>query len=222
MAKNKLKKFNDLETFSHVIQPSIDELRSNFSLKGNWRKNFFKNDNPIVLELGCGKGEYTVGLAKNFPEKNYLGIDIKGARIWAGASQALEEKLINVGFLRIRIDWIEMCFSSNEVDEIWITFPDPQIKKNRTTKRLTHPIFLKKYNNILKLNSKIHLKTDSQFLHGFTLGVIAAENHTLEDSTEYLYNSVELRDCSKIQTFYENMFLNKGMPITYLRFLLNY
>ena len=222
MAKNKLKKFNDLETFSHVIQPSIDELRSNFNLKGNWRKHFFKNDNPIVLELGCGKGEYTVGLAKNFPEKNYLGIDIKGARIWAGASQALEEKLINVGFLRIRIDWIEMCFSSNEVDEIWITFPDPQIKKNRTTKRLTHPIFLKKYNNILKLNSKIHLKTDSQFLHGFTLGVIAAENHTLEDSTEDLYNSVELRDCSKIQTFYENMFLNKGMPITYLRFLLNY
>lgn len=222
MAKNKLKKFNDLETFSHVIQPSIDELRSNFNLKGNWRKNFFKNDNPIVLELGCGKGEYTVGLAKNFPEKNYLGIDIKGARIWAGASQALEEKLINVGFLRIRIDWIEMCFNSNEVDEIWITFPDPQIKKNRTTKRLTHPIFLKKYNNILKSNSKIHLKTDSQFLHGFTLGVIAGENHTLEDSTEDLYNSVELRDCSKIQTFYENMFLNKGMPITYLRFLLNY
>tara|TARA_B110000438_G_C15753048_1_gene623879 strand:- start:768 stop:1436 length:669 start_codon:yes stop_codon:yes gene_type:complete len=222
LAKNKLKKFNDLETFSHVIQPSIDELRSNFNLKGNWRKNFFKNDNPIVLELGCGKGEYTVGLAKNFPEKNYLGIDIKGARIWAGASQALEEKLINVGFLRIRIDWIEMCFNSNEVDEIWITFPDPQIKKNRTTKRLTHPIFLKKYNNILKSNSKIHLKTDSQFLHGFTLGVIAGENHTLEDSTEDLYNSVELRDCSKIQTFYENMFLNKGMPITYLRFLLNY
>ena len=222
MAKNKLKKFNDLETFSHVIQPSIDELRSNFNLKGNWRKHFFKNDNPIVLELGCGKGEYTVGLAKNFPEKNYLGIDIKGARIWAGASQALEEKLINVGFLRIRIDWIEMCFNSNEVDEIWITFPDPQIKKNRTTKRLTHPIFLKKYNNILKSNSKIHLKTDSQFLHGFTLGVIAGENHTLEDSTEDLYNSVEIRDCSKIQTFYENMFLNKGMPITYLRFLLNY
>ena len=222
MAKNKLKKFNDLETFSHVIQPSIDELRSNFNLKGNWRKHFFKNDNPIVLELGCGKGEYTVGLAKNFPEKNYLGIDIKGARIWAGASQALDEKLINVGFLRIRIDWIEMCFNSNEVDEIWITFPDPQIKKNRTTKRLTHPIFLKKYNNILKSNSKIHLKTDSQFLHGFTLGVIAGENHTLEDSTEDLYNSVELRDCSKIQTFYENMFLNKGMPITYLRFLLNY
>lgn len=222
MAKNKLKKFNDLETFSHVIQPSIDELRSNFNLKGNWRKHFFKNDNPIVLELGCGKGEYTVGLAKNFPEKNYLGIDIKGARIWAGASQALEEKLINVGFLRIRIDWIEMCFNSNEVDEIWITFPDPQIKKNRTTKRLTHPIFLKKYNNILKSNSKIHLKTDSQFLHGFTLGVISGQNHTLEDSTEDLYNSVELRDCSKIQTFYENMFLNKGMPITYLRFLLNY
>ena len=222
MAKNKLKKFNDLETFSHVIQPSIDELRSNFNLKGNWRKHFFKNNNPIVLELGCGKGEYTVGLAKNFPEKNYLGIDIKGARIWAGASQALKEKLINVGFLRIRIDWIELCFNSNEVDEIWITFPDPQIKKNRTTKRLTHPIFLKKYNNILKSNSKIHLKTDSQFLHGFTLGVIAGENHTLEDSTDDLYNSVELRDCSKIQTFYENMFLKKGMPITYLRFLLNY
>ena len=222
MAKNKLKKFNELETFNHVVQPSIDELRVGFNLKGNWRKNFFKNDNPIVLELGCGKGEFTVGLAKSYPKKNFLGIDIKGARIWAGASQALDEKLINVGFLRIRIDWIEMCFNSNEVDEIWITFPDPQIKKNRTAKRLTHPIFLRKYNKILKSNSKIHLKTDSQFLHGFTLGVIAGENHNLEDSTDDLYNAVDFRECSKIQTFYENMFLKKGMPITYLRFLLNY
>jgi len=222
LAKNKLKKFLDLDSFEHVIQPTLETLRKDFGLKGNWKKKFFKNNNPIVLELGCGKGEYSVALAKEFPNKNFLGIDIKGARIWAGAQQAFDEELDNVGFLRIRIDWIEMCFDKNEVDEIWITFPDPQLKLNRASKRLTHPKFLNKYNNILKPLSKIHLKTDSQFLHGYTLGVIEGESHLLEDSTCDLYNAPVKRDYMDIKTFYEKKFLEKNMSITYLRFNLTY
>ena len=163
-----------------------------------------------------------MALAKEFPNKNFLGIDIKGARIWAGAQQAFDEELDNVGFLRIRIDWIEMCFDKNEVDEIGITFPDPQLKLNRASKRLTHPKFLNKYNNILKPLSKIHLKTDSQFLHGYTLGVIEGESHLLEDSTCDLYNAPVKRDYMDIKTFYEKKFLEKNMPITYLRFNLTY
>jgi len=222
LAKNKLKKFADLDSFRHVIQPTLEELKDSFLYRGKWNNQFFKNKNPIVLELGCGKGEYTVALAKEFPNKNFIGIDIKGARIWAGANQALEDKLVNVGFLRIRIDWICQCFSDNEVDEIWITFPDPQLKKRRSRKRLTHPNFLKMYNGILKDSAKIHLKTDSQFLHGFTLGVVAGENHILEDSTNDLYNSDVKREHMHIKTYYEEIFLKKQMPITYLRFMLNY
>ena len=209
-----------METFSHVQQPDLELLDKGYALKGNWKKDFFKNKNPLVLELGCGMGEYSVGLAEKFPEKNFLGIDIKGARIWQGASLASEKELKNVGFLRIRIDWIERCFAENEVDEIWITFPDPQLKKRRGTKRLTHPNFLKRYANILKKNAPIYLKTDSQFLHGFTLGVIAGEKHILEDSTHDLYGSPVAREHMEIKTHYEQIYLEKGMPITYLRFLL--
>ena len=222
MAKNKLKKFAKMKEYSHVIQPTLDELKEGFCLKEKWRKDFFKNDNPLVLELGCGMGEYSVGLAKKYPDKNFLGIDIKGARIWQGATESLEKGMKNVGFLRIRIDWIEMCFAKTEVDEIWITFPDPQLKKRRGTKRLTHPGFLKHYKKILKEDAPIHLKTDSQFLHGFTLGVIAGENHILEDATEDLYNSNQQREHMDIKTHYEEIFLKKGLPITYLRFKLNY
>jgi tRNA (guanine-N7-)-methyltransferase len=209
-----------METFSHVNQPNLELLEKGYNLKGCWKKDFFKNANPLVLELGCGMGEYSIGLAEKFPEKNFLGIDIKGARIWQGASSASEKELKNVGFLRIRIDWIEKCFAKNEVDEIWITFPDPQLKKRRGTKRLTHPNFLKRYANILKKNVPIHLKTDSQFLHGFTLGVIAGEKHILEDSTHDLYNSTVEREHMEIKTHYEQIYLDKGMPITYLRFRL--
>ena len=222
MAKNKLKKFAELESYNHVIQPSLDELNSEFKYKGKWNSDFFKNKGPIVLELGCGKGEYSVSLAKEFPEKNFIGVDIKGARIWSGAKQADNEDLKNVAFLRTRIDLICKCFEKKEVDEIWITFPDPQIKRKRARKRLTHPKFLRKYNSILKPQAKIHLKTDSQFLHGFTLGVIASENHLLEDATNDLYNSLVKRKNLEIKTFYEKMFLAKGLPITYLRFALNY
>ena len=222
MAKNKLKKFAQMKEYPHVIQPTLNELKEGFCLKGKWRKDFFKNDNPLVLELGCGMGEYSVGLANKYPDKNFLGIDIKGARIWQGATESLEKGMKNVGFLRIRIDWIEMCFAKTEVDEIWITFPDPQLKKRRGTKRLTHPRFLKRYKKILKEDAPIHLKTDSQFLHGFTLGVIAGENHILEDATEDLYNSNQQREHMDIKTHYEKIFLKKGLPITYLRFKLNY
>ena len=222
MSKNKLKKFAELETFPHVIQPSLEELNNSFKNQGKWNSDFFKNSNPIVLELGCGKGEYTVALAKQFPNKNFIGVDIKGSRIWSGAKQSFDEKLNNVAFLRIRIGMICKCFSKKEIDEVWITFPDPQLKRRRARKRLTHPKFLRKYNVILKENGKIHLKTDSQFLHGFTLGIIAGENHSLEDSTVDLYNSEVRRKHMDIKTFYESKFLKKGMPITYLRFSLNY
>ncbi len=207
-----------MESFKHVKQPSLNLLEEGYSLKGNWKKDFFKNTNPLVLELGCGMGEYSIGLAEKFTEKNFLGVDIKGARMWQGAVAALEKKLNNVGFLRTRIEWIEKCFSKNEVDEIWLTFPDPQLKKRRGTKRLTHPVFLKKYENILTEGAPIHLKTDSQFLHGFTLGVVTAENYILEDSTNDLYNSKQTREHMDIATHYEKIYLDKGMPITYLRF----
>ena len=210
-----------MQTFSHVEQPDLELLKQGYALRGNWKNDFFKNQNQLVLELGCGMGEYSVGLAEKFPNKNFLGIDIKGARMWQGAKSVLEKNLTNVGFLRIRIDWIEKCFATNEVDEIWITFPDPQFKKRRGTKRLTHPNFLNRYAKILKKDSSIHLKTDSQFLHGFTLGVVASEKYILEDSTHDLYNSRVERDHMEIKTHYEKMFLEKGMPITYLRFRLS-
>ena len=220
MSRSKLKKFDKLKEMDHVIQPDREELMNdNFPLKGNWSKKF-KNNNPIILELGCGKGEYSVSLAKIFPNYNYIGIDIKGARIFSGADLACKEKLNNVCFIRTQIEYIDSLFSVEEVSEIWITFPDPQLKKRRETKRLTHPNFLKSYKNILKKDASIHLKTDSQFLHGFTLGVIASAKHFLEDSTHDLYDSSVSRDHMEIKTHYEQIYLDKGMPITYLRFRL--
>jgi len=208
-----------MKGYNHVVEPSLDELKVGLELKGKWRKDFFKNNNPLVLELGCGMGEYSVGLAEKYPEKNFLGIDIKGARMWQGATWSFEKGMQNVGFLRIRIDWIEQCFAEREVDEIWITFPDPQLKKSRETKRLTHPNFLSRYRNILKKEAPIHLKTDSQFLYGFTLGVIAAEEYKLEDSTHNLYQEKRQRQHMEIKTHYEKKFLKEGLPITYLRFI---
>ena len=207
-----------MKDYNHVVEPSLDELKAGLTLKGKWRKNFFRNNNPLVVELGCGMGEYTVGLAEKYPEKNFLGIDIKGARMWQGATQSFQKKMKNVGFLRIRIDWIEQCFAKNEVNEIWITFPDPQLKKSRGTKRLTHPDFLNRYRNILKKEASIHLKTDSQFLHGFTLGVIASEGYKLEDSSHDLFQENTQREHMEIKTHYEKKFLKEGLAITYLRF----
>jgi tRNA (guanine-N7-)-methyltransferase len=206
--------------YHNVFQPTFDELKSNFPLKGNWKSTFFKNDNPLVVELGCGKGEYSVGLAQKYPQKNFLGIDVKGARMWQGATQAIDQKLDNVAFLRTRIEFIEWCFGSDEVDEIWITFPDPQIKKKRAKNRLTHPVFLERYSRILKKDGLIHLKTDSQFLHGYTLGIIEGNHHVLEDAEHDIYNAQLQRPDMSIKTHYENLFLDKDMPITYLRFRL--
>ena len=207
-----------MKDYNHVVEPSLGELKVGLALKGKWGKDFFKNNNPLVVELGCGMGEYSVGLAEKYPEKNFLGIDIKGARMWQGATQSFQKKMKNVGFLRIRIDWIEQCFTKGEVSEIWITFPDPQLKKSRGTKRLTHPDFLNRYRNILKKEASIHLKTDSQFLHGFTLGVIASEGYKLEDSSHDLFQENTQREHMEIKTHYEKKFLKEGLAITYLRF----
>lgn len=210
-----------MKGYKNVFEPSMEQVMSEFELKGSWNKSFFKNENPIVLELGCGKGEYSVGLAKKYPNKNFIGVDVKGARMWHGSTQALEQGLENVGFLRTRIEFIEHCFGSDEIDEIWITFPDPQLKKRRAKNRLTHPIFLKRYQSFLKKSGVIHLKTDSQFLHGYTLGIIYGFNHILEDAEHDIYNAVLKRENLEIKTHYEKMFLDKNMPITYLRFALN-
>lgn len=206
--------------FSNVFQPTFEDLESGFLIKGKWKSAVFKNDNPLVVELGCGKGEYSLGLSRKYPDKNFLGVDVKGARMWKGASDANNEGISNVAFLRTRIEFIEYCFAKSEVDEIWITFPDPQIKKKRAKNRLTHPVFLERYSNILEDNGLIHLKTDSQFLHGYTLGIIEGHQHHLEDAEHDIYNAVLKRENMEIKTHYEKLFLAKNMPISYLRFRL--
>ena len=175
-SKNKLKRFKENEGFSNVIQPKREEILDGFEWKGRWSE-YFGNDRPIVLELGCGKGEYTVGLAEKIPEKNNIGIDIKGARFWRGAKSALEMNLSQVAFLRTQVELVDRLFAQNEVHEIWITFPDPQIKYKRTKHRLTNQEFLEKYKQILVPNGLVHLKTDSEFMHGYTLGVLHGQGH---------------------------------------------
>ena len=219
-SKNKLKRFKENETFSNVIQPTREEVLNNtLMLKGNWNRNFFKNQNPIVLELGCGKGEYSVNLATMFPEKNFLGIDIKGARFWRGAKTALVEKINNVGFLRTQIELVDCIFDENEVDEIWITFPDPQIKYKRTKHRMTNPDFLNKYKKILKPNGMVHLKTDSEYMHGYTLGLLQGLGLTIEYAHHDVYGTTNApKEVTDIQTYYESQYLAINKKITYLRF----
>lgn len=219
-SKNKLRRFKENETFENVVQPSREEvLNDALKLKGNWRKEFFKNENPLVLELGCGKGEYSVNLAKAHPEVNFLGIDIKGARFWRGAKTALEQNLDNVGFLRTQIELIDHIFDENEVDEIWITFPDPQIKYKRTKHRLTNEDFLRKYKKILNPTGVVHLKTDSEFMHGYTLGLLHGLDETIEYAHHDVYGSQGAPETvTNIQTFYEQQYLEIGKKITYIRF----
>ena len=219
-SKNKLKRFKENETFSNVIQPTREEVLNNtLRLKGNWNRDFFKNENPIVLELGCGKGEYSVNLAVMFPEKNFLGIDIKGARFWRGAKTALAEKINNVGFLRTQIELVDFIFDENEIDEIWITFPDPQIKYKRTKHRMTNPDFLNKYKKILKPNGMVHLKTDSEYMHGYTLGLLEGLGITIEYAHHDLYSTTNVpKEVTAIQTHYESQYLAINKKITYLRF----
>lgn len=222
MGKNKKRRFEENKTLQNVIQPTRDEALVGHPLKGKWRTEIFKNENPIVLELGCGKGEYSVGLADAFPEKNFIGVDIKGARFWFGAKKAIAKGMDNVCFLRTQIELIDLFFDENEVDEIWITFPDPQIKYRRTKHRLTNPIFLNKYKKILKKEGIVHLKTDSEYLHGYTLGLleglgheIVTAHHDIYGAPEYDPNVPLLRE---IQTYYEQLFAAKGKTITYIQF----
>ena len=222
-SKNKLKRFRENETFHNVIQPTREALvDANFSLKGKWCSSFFKNNNPLVLELGCGKGEYTVGLAKRYPNKNFIGIDIKGARFWRGAKTAIEDQMPNVAFIRTQIELIEFIFAENEVDEIWITFPDPQIKYKRTKHRLTNAEFLQRYKNVLNNTGVVHLKTDSEFMHGYTLGLLHGLGHEVEYANHDVYRKEgSQEEVTEIQTYYEETYLAKDKAITYIRFKIN-
>ncbi len=223
MAKNKLQKFADMKTFDRVFEPEKEAfINGDFSLKGKWREKVFKNDNPIVLELGCGKGEYTVGLGIQDPSKNYIGVDIKGARIWAGAKQANEENLLNVAFLRTNVDFIEHFFAEDEVDEIWLTFSDPQPKK--PNKRLSSRPFIERYLKFLKQDGIVHLKTDNTSLYLSTLDEIESHQYELLFSAINVYEkdwerfSPRMKEVMSIKTYYETLFGNKGFKTKYCAF----
>lgn len=221
-SKNKLKRFRDNEKFSNVVQPEREDLlQGDFEYRGRWAE-FFGNSNPIVLELGCGKGEYTLELARRNPGTNYLGVDIKGARIWRGAKTALEEPLPNAAFLRTHIELIDRVFAPGEVAEIWITFPDPQIKFKRTKHRMTNPEFLRRYRAVLQPGGRVHLKTDSEYMHGYTLGLLQGLGIPVHYANHTIYtNSGAPAEATDIQTFYEKQYLEKGKAITYLAFSLD-
>ena len=221
-SKNKLKRFEENQSFDNVIQPSREEVLNGFSLKGQWQSHF-KNNNPIVLELGCGKGEYSVALSEKYPEKNFIGIDIKGARFWRGAKTALENDFQNVAFLRTQIELIDHCFDKNEVSEIWIAFPDPQIKYKRTKHRLITKPFLEQYQSILNAYGLVHLKTDSEFLHGYLLGLLHEGPHEILFAHHDIYNSSSPpEEATAIQTFYEKQYLEHKKAITYVKFRTKY
>lgn len=221
MGKNKLARFAENLTFDNFFQPNYEDIKNGFVLKGKWRSDFFKNNNPIILELGCGKGEYSVGLAKRYPDKNFIGIDIKGARMWRGCKTSNDDNMNNIAFLRTRIELIEFYFDEHEVDEIWVTFPDPQPRRIKENKRLTSPPFLARYANILKTDGIVHLKTDAFILYLYTLEEIEEYKHKILISTNDLYNSGIEDDVMGIQTFYEQMFLEQGKRINYIKFQLN-
>lgn len=219
MGKNKLKKFADMETYDCVFQYPFSRLRNEgFELRGQWHERYFGNNNPIVLELGCGKGEYTVGLARRRPDRNYIGVDIKGARMWTGASEAVASGMTNVAFLRTSIELIDAFFAPGEVSEIWITFPDPQMKK--ATKRLTSDRFLDIYARILRDGGIINLKTDSPFLYTYTSRLVAANGIEVIDETDDLYATADNNPVKEIKTYYEQQWLARGKTIKYISFRL--
>ena len=222
MGKGKLAKFADMADYPHVFEypySVVDNVP--FEMKGNWNRDFFKNDNPIVLELGCGRGEYTVGLGRMYPDKNFIGVDIKGARMWRGAKTATERGMTNVGFLRTRIEFITSLFAPGEVSELWITFPDPQLKTRRAKKRLTSPIFLEYYAKLLAADGWINLKTDSQHLYNYTQAVISHFDLPCEVANNDIYGSGYADEVLSVKTAYETVYLQRGLPITYTRFNLN-
>lgn len=225
MGKNKLKKFREMEEIPFVLQYPFARLQSEgFDLRGNWLRDFFHNDNPITLELGCGKGEYTVGLARRYPERNFVGIDIKGARMWSGASQAQREGLTNVAFLRTDIELLDRFFVPGEVDEIWITFPDPQMQKTR--KRLTSTRFMDLYRHVLRPDGHIRLKTDSLFLYTYTADMAAVNGLHVDARSIDLYdmtdpaNAMLPEELRTIRTHYEQQWLDRGLTIKYISFAL--
>jgi tRNA (guanine-N7-)-methyltransferase len=222
VGKNKLARWNELETLNNVFQPETDAVNGkDHQVKGTWTKQVFMNLNPVVLELGCGKGEYTVGLANRFPGNNYIGVDIKGARMWRGAKTANENNLPNVAFLRTRIEFITSFFAKDEVDEIWITFPDPHPGLRNSNKRLTSPWFLNKYRLFLKDKGLIHLKTDNTELYNYSKKVVLHNDLKLVSSTNDLYSENFSDDILSIKTHYEKIFLKNGLKINYLSFRLD-
>ncbi len=221
MSKNKLAKFRELADLERVFQPSFDEVfQEDYYLKSKWCRDIFHNENPLVLELGCGKGEYTVGMARKFPDKNFIGVDIKGARIWRGARIANDENLMNAAFLRTRIEMINSFFVQDEVSEIWLTFPDPQEKKRRRKKRLIGSRFLSQYRRFLKNNGLIHLKTDNEVLFDYTKALVEYNELEIVFSSSDLYNSGYKNEILEIKTFYEKQFLSQGIPIKFIQFRL--
>ncbi|MDR1371068.1 MAG: tRNA (guanosine(46)-N7)-methyltransferase TrmB [Dysgonamonadaceae bacterium] len=218
MGKNKLQKFGEMETFPNVFQYPFAALQEKgFEMKGRWNELFFKNNHPVVLELGCGKGEYTVGLGALFPEKNFIGIDIKGARMWTGAKQAIEDGMTNVAFLRTHIELLNHFFGEGEISEIWITFPDPQMRK--INKRMTSTRFMKLYRQTLNKNGIIHLKTDSHFMYTYTCEMVKINHFPIIIQTDDLYHSRLADEILSIQTFYEQQWLDRGLNIKYLKFI---
>lgn len=218
--KNKLQRFAENETFDNMFQLGYENVINGFEYKGNWKSGFFKNENDIIVELGCGKGEYTVGLAKRYPEKNFIGIDIKGARIWRGLKSTEQGSLNNVAFIRSRINLIEYFFSENEISEIWITFPDPRSRRSDENRRLTSPRFIDRYYKVLKNDGIINLKTDNIVFFEYTLDVIHDHGHKLLYKTYDVYGEPNEEILTGIQTFYEKMWLANGTKIKYLRFQL--
>ena len=223
VGKNKLKKFAEMETFPNVFQCTAGQMELDekvAAMAGHWREAYFYNNNPIVLELGCGRGEYTVGLAARCPEKNFIGIDIKGARMWAGAKEAIAQGLQNVAFLRTNIEMLTRFFAPDEVDEIWITFCDPQMKK--ATKRLTSTFFMQRYQEVMREDGLLHLKTDSPFLYTYTREMLRLNAYTVLADTDDLYNSSSVlptkegAEARMLQTHYERQWLDRGMTIKYL------
>lgn len=218
MGKNKLGKFADMEVFSNVLQVTYHQIaNADHEIKGNWNTRFFKNELPIVLELGCGKGEYTTGLARLQGDKNYVGVDIKGSRMWQGAKHALDHGLHNVGFLRTHIEMIDQFFAPGEVSEIWLTFPDPQMKKTR--KRLTSTRFIELYRKFLVPGGIVHLKTDSKFQYTYTLEMIKANGFVILSNIDDIYAREQIPDILQIKTYYEKQWLGRGIPSKYLSFI---
>lgn len=223
MGKDKLKRFAEIKTFDNVIHPIIEYQDISHPLKGKWHLEF-KSKKPIILELGCGRGEYTVGLAQKLKEKNFIGIDIKGARLWRGAKTAYEKNITNIRFLRTKVDFVDKLFEKDEVEQIWLTFSDPQPKKPR--KRLTSPLFVNRYNKILSPKGIIHLKTDSDLLYQYTLDEIKEKNYSLIQNIQNIYDDFdslneELKTTMSIQTFYEKKWLKTEKSIKYLSFKIN-